>query len=104
MGERSHERTYVGRLDAGRPAVYAVHAGGVERLRSCAGRELAWGAGPRASAERLAGAILVDAAGAEASGAARRRFAAEVLGRLPADGFVLPGRSVATWLRRALTV
>ena len=96
-------RIYVGRLEAGVPAVYAVGAADVERLHP-PGRALEWGADAGDAASALAGVLLADAAGTEPAAEVCRRFAHQILGRLPRDGFALERETVNAWLRRVVPV
>lgn len=106
MRRPSPTRIYVGREHA----VYAVGATTVERLRAGSGPASAWG--PAASegpvSLALAHTLLADAGGGGAAPsptpAAARRFAGEILCRLPADGFVLDASVVRRWLTHAVTV
>jgi hypothetical protein len=95
-------RTYVGRLEAGSQAVYVVDACGVERLR--ARESFCWGSDALGRAAELAHVMLSDASGAEPGPDTRDRFAAQILSRLPHDGFTLQRDTVSAWLRRAVTV
>ena len=101
--ETRDSRIYVGRLDGGLPAVYAVDADSVERLHP-AGEALEWGADVTETSSTLARVLLGDAAGAEPPADVCRRFSREILGRLPRDGFALQRETVSTWLRRAVTL
>ena len=89
-------RIYVGRLEDDRPTVYVVSATSVERLQP-AGAAFEWGAGP---SSELARALLTDASGSEPPADVCRRFAEQILSRLPADGFALQRDTVNAWLRR----
>ena len=88
-------RIYVGRLEDDRPTVYVVSATSVERLQPPGALE--WGAGP---SSELARALLTDASGSEPPAGVCERFAEQILGRLPYDGFALPRDIVTAWLRR----
>jgi len=94
---------YVGRLEGGCPAVFAVGATSVERLHP-AGLAFGWGADGGADAEELARALLTDASGAEPPTDVCRRFAEQILSRLPSDGFALQRDTIRAWLRRVVTV
>ena len=96
-------RIYVGRVEGGFPAVYAVDATGVEGLQA-ADEMLEWGAEAADAASALARVLLVDAAGAEPPAEVCRRFSREILMRLPQDGFALQRETVNAWLRRAVPV
>jgi hypothetical protein len=96
-------RIYVGRLDQGRPVVYAVDAASVERLLP-AGEDFRWGAAAVEASFDLARVLLSDAAGSEPPEDACRRFTEQILGRLPHDGFALQRDTVDAWLRRYVTV
>ncbi len=89
-------RIYVGRLEADRPTVYVVSATSVERLRP-AGAAFEWGAG---LSRELARALLTDASGSDPPADVCRRFAEQILSRLPADGFAIQSDTVTAWLRR----
>ncbi len=101
--ETRDPRIYVGRLEGGAPAVYAVDADSVERLHP-AGAPLEWGADATDAASALARVLLTDAAGAEPPADVCRRFSRQILGRLPHDGFALHRETVSVWLRRVVTV
>jgi hypothetical protein len=101
--ETRDSRIYVGRLEAGLPAVYAVDPSSVQRLHP-ADEPLRWGAGVRNDASALARVLLADAAGAEPPAGVCRRFSRQILGRLPHDGFALQRETVNAWLRRVATV
>ena len=92
---RSDSRIYVGRLEASRPVVYAVDATGAERLGG-----IDWGI----AAFALARVLLTDTSGSEPPLDLCRRFADEVAGRLPHDGFALQRETVGAWLRRTVAV
>ena len=96
-------RIYVGRLDDGSPAVYAVGSTTVERLHPPMG-EMRWGAGAGDAALELARVLLTDASGSEPPADACRRFRDQILRRLPDDGFALQRDTVNAWLRRYVTV
>lgn len=96
-------RIYVGRLEGGSPAVYAVDAASAERLGS-GGEALEWGKGATDAASALARVLLADAAGTTAPSEVCRRFSRQILGRLPQDGFALQRETVNAWLRRFVTV
>ena len=92
---------YVGRLEGERPAVYVVGTTSVERLDPT-GDRFDWGGADAALG--LAHALLADASGSEPSAEVSRRFAEQILGRLPRDGFALQRDTVNAWLRRVVTV
>jgi hypothetical protein len=94
-----NSRIYVGRLDEGQPAVYAVESAAVERLLP-GGSRIAWGAGAEEAMLELARALLTDADGTEPPTDACRTFSEQILSRLPADGFALQRDTVNAWLRR----
>jgi hypothetical protein len=96
-------RIYVGRLEEESPTVYAVGAAGVERLHP-GGEAFDWGADAAAPALELARALLTDASGSEPPADVCRRFADQILTRLPRDGFALQRETVNAWLRRVVTV
>ena len=98
-----HSRIYVGRLDRGAPAVFAVDSAAVERLLPARGT-FAWGAEAGQPALALAHALLTDAGGAEPPAEACRLFAGQILARLPHDGFALQRETVGAWLRRYVAV
>ena len=93
---------YVGRLEGGCPAVFAVGAGGVERLHP-AGLAFGWGADAGDDAEELARALLTDAAGVEPPTDVCRSFSKQILASA-GDGFALQRDTVSAWLRRYVTV
>ena len=97
------QRTYVGRLESGRPAVYAVEAAAVEPLEPSTGT-FAWGARAGDAGVELARALLTDASGSEPRDDVCRRFADQILRRIPGDGFVLRRETVNAWLRRFVAV
>ena len=98
-----NSRIYVGRLDSGRPAVYSVESAAVEQLLP-AGSGIAWGASAGDATLELARVLLTDAGGVEPPIDACRTFSAQILSRLPADGFALQRDTVHAWLRRYATV
>jgi len=95
-------RIYVGRLDGGVPAVYAVDATSVSRLHP--GERFDWGADGGDAVQVLARALLTDAAGSAPHPDVAHRFSAQILSRLPRDGFALQRETVNAWLRRVVTV
>ena len=99
----SDSRIYIGRLEDGRPAVYAVEAAAVERLRP-ADEALDWGAGAGDTAMELARTLLSDASGSEPPADVCRLFAEQVVRRVPRNGFVLQRDTVNAWLRRVVAV
>ena len=96
-------RIYVARLDDGRPAVYAVDAGAIQRLLP-PGEGPRWGPDAGDSILELARVLLADAGGSEPPADACRRFADQILSRLPHDGFALQRDTVSAWLQRYVTV
>ena len=96
-------RIYVGRVNDGRPAVYAVESAAVEQLLSGAG-DFAWGDGAEEASLELARVLLTDAGGVEPPSDACRGFSEQILVRLPADGFALQRDTVNAWLRRYVAV
>jgi hypothetical protein len=103
MNIHSNTHTYVGRLEAGCQAVYVVGSESVERL-SPPLEGFGWGADAVGLPATLAHELLADASGADPGAEAARRFAAQVLARLPHDGFTLPRDAVSAWLRRTVAV
>ena len=99
----NNPRIYVGRIDAGRPAVYAVGAKSVERLHPSSD-SLHWGAAAGEATLELARVLLTDAGGTEPPADAARRFSEQILMRLPEDGFALQRDTVNAWLRRYVAV
>ena len=95
-------RIYVGRLENGRPEVYAVGGLSVERLHPVA-NEFEWGTDPGAALE-LARVLLADASGSEPPADISRRFSQQILSRVPEDGFALQRETINAWLRRVVTV
>lgn len=98
-----NSRIYVGRLDDGRSAVYAVESAAVERLHP-GGIDFAWGARGGDAILELARVLLTDAGGVEPPADACRSFSEQILSRLPADGFALQRDTVNAWLRRYVAV
>ena len=99
----THEtRIYVGRLEEGRPEVYAVGSMSVERLHPAA-HAFEWGTDP-AAAHELARVLLTDASGSEPPADICRRFSQQILSRVPQDGFALQRETINAWLRRVVTV
>lgn len=96
-------RIYVGRLDEGRAVVYVVDARSVDRLLP-AGEGPHWGPEAGETTLDLARVLLADAGGTEPPADACRRFADQILLRLPQDGFALQRETVGAWLRRYVTV
>jgi len=93
---------YVGRVEEGRPEVYAVGSVAVERLHQGADA-FAWGTGP-AAAHELARVLLKDASGSEPPADICRRFSQQILSRVPQDGFALQRDTINAWLQRVVTV
>jgi hypothetical protein len=96
-------RIYVGRLDNGLPAVYAVDSTRVQRLLP-AGEGFEWGASAGEAAVDLARVLLTDAGAVEPPADACARFSAQIISRLPQDGFALQRDTVNAWLQRYVTV
>src|SRR6185436_10581235 len=96
-------RIYVGRLDEGLPAVYAVDATNVYRLLPHA-EGFVWGQRAGDAALELARTLLTDAGSGEPPEEACRLFSEQILARLPHDGFALQRDTVNSWLRRYVTV
>jgi hypothetical protein len=94
---------YVGRLEGERPTVYVVGPASVEPL-DAAVHAFDWGPAGADAALELAHALLADASGSEPSAELGRRFAEQILARLPHDGFALQRETVNAWLRRVVTV
>jgi hypothetical protein len=101
MGAGRDEHIYVGRLEGGAQAVYAVGPDSVERLTPPL-EGFGWGPDAVGMPGALAHALLADATGARPDDLAARHFAGHVLARLPHDGFALPRRTVDAWVRRTL--
>lgn len=95
-------RIYVGRVEDGRPEVYAVGNMSVEPLHP-AGEAFEWGSDAAASLP-LARVLLTDASGSEPPADVCRRFSEQILSRVPEDGFALQRDTVNAWLRRVVTV
>lgn len=102
MHTRADSRTYVGRLEAGRQALYIVDAVGVERLTPPE-HGFGWGVDAIGDSGELARALLLDASGGEPGADACKLFSAQILSRLPQDGFTLQRDTVCAWLRRLVT-
>jgi len=96
-------RIYVGRLDDGLPAVYAVDGAGVVRLHPT-GTAFDWGKSAGIAALGLAETLLTDAGGSVPPADACELFARQILERLPQDGFALQRDTVNAWLRRYVAV
>jgi hypothetical protein len=94
---RHARRFYVGRLDRAQPEVFVVDAA-VRRLKPPG--PFGWGT-PGAASRHLAEGLLRDATGRQPSRDHVRRFADDVVTRLPGDGFVLPAEFVQRWLSLA---
>jgi len=103
MHSRSETRTYVGRLEAGAQAVYVVDPAGVGRLTP-PGAGFGWGVDAVGNAMELARTLLADATGREPGSEASERFVAQILSRLPHDGFTLQRDTVGAWMRRTVSV
>jgi hypothetical protein len=99
----SDSRIYVGRLEQNRPVVFAVGTATLERLDP-PGEGFGWGVDSADDALDLARVLLTDASGSEPPADACRRFADQILSRVPSDGFALPRETVNAWLRRAVPV
>lgn len=87
---------YVGRLEEGLTVVFDIGGGAVERLG-----DFVWGPDAADAGVALARTVLTTASGFEPSVDVARRFAVQVIQRLPGDGFALPQDTVNAWLRRA---
>jgi hypothetical protein len=96
-------RIYVGRMERNRPVVFAVGRDAVERLDP-PGQGFGWGVDSADDALVLARVLLTDASGSEPPTDVCRRFADQVLSRVPYDGFALPRETVNAWLRRVVAV
>ena len=96
-------RIYVGRLERNRPVVFAVGTDTLDRLDP-PGEGFGWGMDSADDALDLARVLLADASGSEPPADVCRRFADQVLSRVPPDGFALPRETVNAWLRRVVTV
>ena len=99
----SDSRIYVGRLERNRPVVFVVGTDTVERLDP-PGKSFGWGMDAAGDAVELARVLLTDASGSEPGSDVSRRFADQILSRVPQDGFALPRETVNAWLRRVVTV
>jgi hypothetical protein len=99
----SDSRIYVGRLERNRPAVFAVGPASLERLDP-RGDGFGWGMDAADDGLGLARVLLTDASGSEPPADVARRFADQILSRVPPDGFALPRETVNAWLRRVVTV
>ena len=98
--ETPDSRIYVGRFQEEGPVVYAVGAADVEQLRPLDG-EFDWGPDAKGSPLELSRMLLTDASGSEPPPNVCQRFADQILGKLPRDGFALQRETVNAWLRRA---
>jgi hypothetical protein len=94
-----NSRIYVGRFEEEGPVVYKVGTTDVERLHPMA-EPFDWGADAEGAAVELARVLLTDASGSEPPEKVCRRFAEQILGKLPRDGFALQRETVNAWLRR----
>lgn len=92
-------RIYVGRFEEEGPVVYAVGTAELERLHPLA-EPFDWGADAHGAAVELARVLLTDASGSEPPENICRRFAEQILSKLPRDGFALQRETVNAWLRR----
>ena len=99
----SDTHIYVGTLEHNRPTLFAVGPATLERLDP-PGEGFGWGVDAADDALDLARVLLADASGSEPPADACRRFADQILSRVPPDGFALPRDTVNAWLRRAVTV
>ena len=99
----THEtRIYVGRVEEGWAEVYAVGSESVDRLDPAVDA-FEWGT-DAAAAHELARVLLTDASGSEPPADICRRFAEQILSRVPHDGFALQRDTINAWLRRVVTV
>ena len=96
-------RIYVGRLERNRPVVFAVGTTTLDRLDP-PGDGFGWGMDAADDGLELARVLLTDASGSEPSADVARRFADQILSRVPQDGFARPREAVSAWLRRVVTV
>jgi hypothetical protein len=92
---------YVGRLEADGPVVYAIETDAVVSLEAVGG-PFGWGADGGDATLELARVLLTDSAGSEPPADVCRRFARDVLGRVPNDGFAIHRETVNAWLRRVV--
>jgi hypothetical protein len=99
----SDSRIYVGRLEQNRPVVFAVGTDTLDRLDP-PGEGFGWGVDAADDALELARVLLTDASGSAPEADVSRRFADQILSRVPPDGFALPRETVNAWLRRVVTV
>ena len=99
--ETPKSRIYVGRFESEGPVVYAVGTAELDRLHPLA-EPFDWGADAQGAAVELARVLLTDASGSEPPENICRRFADQILSKLPRDGFALQRVTVNAWLRRAV--
>ena len=83
--------------------VYIVDGEGVERLETPEGG-FGWGSDSAGSSEELARVMLADVTGVDPSLDACESFTADILSRLPHDGFALQRDTVSAWLRRTVRI
>lgn len=83
---------YVARRERNRLSVFAVGNHGVTRLAATD------------DPTDLARVLLAEASCVEPAPDVCRRFADEVIARVPHDGFALPRDTVDAWLQRVVTV
>jgi len=98
--ETPKSRIYVGRFEAEGPVVYVVGADDLDRLHPLA-EPFDWGKDAQGAAVELARVLLTDASESEPPENVCRRFADQILSKLPRDGFALQRETVNAWLRRA---
>ena len=98
--ETPDSRIYVGRFQEEGPVVDAVGATDVDQLRPTVGA-FDWGPDAKTSSFELARVLLTDASGSEPPQNVCERFANQILGKLPRDGFALQRETVNAWLRRS---
>jgi hypothetical protein len=99
--ETPASRIYVGRFEAEGPVVYSVGTDDLDRLHPLA-EPFDWGADAHEAGVELARVLLTDASGSEPPENISRRFAEQILSKLPRDGFALQRDTVNAWLRRAV--
>lgn len=99
--ETPKSHIYVGRFEAEGPVVYIVGADDLDRLHPIA-EPFDWGKDAHEAAVELARMLLTDASGSEPPESVCRRFANQILSKLPRDGFALQRETVNAWLRRAV--
>lgn len=92
------DQIYVGKREAGVPAVLVVRETGAEYIPAPARGLFSWGFPSTGGARRLAHALLLDLTGRNAPPWVADKIAARELARLPRSTFSVTGRQILGWI------